>query len=51
MRSSRLAGSAAFAGIAFVLWLIGPASGQRVDIQNKVKAFGAGTETRTLELA
>jgi len=48
MRSSRPAGNAAFGAIAFVLWLIGPASGQRVDIQNKVKAFGAGTETRTL---
>jgi kumamolisin len=49
MRSSHLAGGAAFGAIAFVLSVIDPAWGQSVDVQNKVKAFGAGTETRTLQ--
>jgi kumamolisin len=49
MRFFHLTGSAEFSAIAFAIWLVGPASAQGVDIQSKVKAFGAGSETRTLE--
>jgi kumamolisin len=49
MRFSHPTGRTGFGAIAFAIWLVGPASGQGVDIESKVKAFGAGSETRTLQ--
>lgn len=48
MRSFRSTGSAEFITIAFAIWLVGLASAQGDDLQSRVKALGAGSETRTL---
>jgi len=47
MRSSRPAGKAKFVVVAFAIWFASPASAQGVDIQSKIRAFGAGSEIRT----
>jgi kumamolisin len=42
-------GSTECNALAFAIWLLGLASAQGDDVQSKVKVFGAGSETRTLE--
>jgi kumamolisin len=49
MRFFRPTGSAEFGALAFAVLLLGLASAQGEDVQSKLKALGAGSETRTLE--
>jgi kumamolisin len=49
MRFFHPTGSAEFSALALAIWLLGLAAAQGDDIQSKVKALGAGSETRTLD--
>ena len=49
MRYFHSTGITGLGAIAFAIWLVGPGLAQGVDIESKVKAFGAGSETRTLQ--
>lgn len=47
MRAFRRGGSGGFGAVAFAIWLASPALAQNIDIESKLKVFGAGSETRT----